>query len=88
MELKDTIQGMTSPDYKERFIAEYNQLMIRINGLRKMLNQYVTETLKFTPTCGYNVLKRQLQTMIIYSQILETRAQEEDISLDTMKGVN
>ena len=88
MELKDTIQGMTSPDYKERFIAEYNQVVIRINGLRNMLNQYVTETLKFTPTSGYNVLNRQLQAMILYSQILETRAQEEDISLDTMKGVN
>ena len=88
MELKDTIQGMTSPDYKERFIAEYNQLMIRINGLRNMLNQYVTDKLEFTPTCGYNILNRQFQAMLLYSQILETRAREEEITLDTMKGVN
>lgn len=88
MELKDTIQGMTSPDYKERFIAEYNQAIIRINGLRNMLNQYVTGKLEFTPTCGYNILNRQLQAMLLYSQILETRAQEEDISLEKLKGVN
>ena len=35
MELKDTIELMTSEDYKERFKAEYLQLKIRIEGLRK-----------------------------------------------------
>lgn len=29
MELKDTINGMLSNDYKERFVAEYQQTEIR-----------------------------------------------------------
>ena len=88
MELQDTITLMVSDDYKDRFVAEYVQLRLRIVGIQNMLSQYVDGTLQFTPTCGYNVLNRQLQAMILYSQILETRAQEEEITLDVMKGVN
>lgn len=28
--LKDTVEGMTSPDYKERFCAEYAQIQNRL----------------------------------------------------------
>lgn len=34
MELKDTIEMMTSDDYKERFKAEYYQTKIRYNEAR------------------------------------------------------
>lgn len=34
MELKDTIVKMTSHDYKERFIAEYQQTKIRYEKLK------------------------------------------------------
>ena len=34
MELKDTIELMTSKDYKERFKDEYLQLKIRVEELR------------------------------------------------------
>ncbi len=40
MKLSDTIKGMTSEDYKERFRAEYEQLLIRLRGLMKMLDSY------------------------------------------------
>lgn len=33
MELKDTVEMMTSSDYKERFKAEYYQLKLRYNKL-------------------------------------------------------
>ena len=33
MELKDTAKGMSSLDYKERFVAEYQQLKIRYEKL-------------------------------------------------------
>lgn len=36
--LKDTVDIMCSTDYKERFIAEYKQLEIRILGLERMLD--------------------------------------------------
>lgn len=32
MELKDTIAGMNSADYKERFKAEYRQVKIRYDN--------------------------------------------------------
>lgn len=35
MELKDTIEMMTSEDYKERFKAEYYQTKIRYEKLKK-----------------------------------------------------
>jgi hypothetical protein len=38
MVLSETINGMVSEDYKERFIAEYQQLSIRHDGLKKMLD--------------------------------------------------
>ena len=40
LELKDTIEGMISDDYKERFIAEYNQVKIRVAKLESMITKY------------------------------------------------
>ena len=37
MELKDTVELMTSEDYKERFRAEYWQTKIRYDRLMNML---------------------------------------------------
>ena len=37
MILSETINGMVSNDYKERFIAEYQQVVIRYKGLKKCL---------------------------------------------------
>lgn len=39
MELKETIEGMTSPDYKERFKAEYRQTKIRYEKLKHFCNR-------------------------------------------------
>ena len=39
MELKDTISRMTSEDYIDRFVAEYNQLAIRHNKLKNFCNR-------------------------------------------------
>lgn len=33
-ELKDTVDGMLSTDYKERFVAEYQQTKIRYEKLK------------------------------------------------------
>ena len=39
MELKDTIDLMNSPDYKERFKAEYMQVKIRYEKLKSFCNK-------------------------------------------------
>ena len=49
MELKDTVQLMQSDDYKDRFIAEYRQLVIRFKKLRKMVENW--NNLDFLPEC-------------------------------------
>ena len=40
MELKDTVELMNSSDYKDRFKAEYQQVKIRHEKLRKMRTLY------------------------------------------------
>ena len=39
MKLADTVQMMVSEDYKERFKAEYYQLVVRRNALWRMLGK-------------------------------------------------
>lgn len=81
MQLKDTIGMMNSEDYKERFIAEYQQLRIRMSGLNKMLDKYTLGELEFTPVCSYDLLNGQLRAMSLYADYLEERAQKEGIDL-------
>ena len=49
MELKETIDLMNSDNYKERLKAEYLQVKIRYEKLRKMLVKLDAGTLDFTP---------------------------------------
>lgn len=83
MELKDTIELMTSDDFKERFIAEYAQLAIRANGLESMLQRAEKGTLPFKlkPRCSLFLLQSQLNTMKDYVKQLEIRAEIEGIEL-------
>ena len=82
MELKDTIELMTSEDYKERFKAEYLQLKIRVEGLRKMLIKWDADKLDFTPLCPRAVYLTQKRYMEEYLNQLEVRAEIEDIELE------
>ena len=81
MELKDTVEMMNSPDYKERFKAEYRQTSIRYGKLFSMLVKYKAGTLNFVPRCPYDLLFEQLQMMGRYLMLLEARAEIEGIEL-------
>ena len=85
MELKETVDGMLSSDYKERFKAEYAQLYIRYSKLNKMLFKYEDGTLEFTPTCSIRLLCEQNDSMLSLLNILEIRAEEEGIDLSDIK---
>ena len=80
MELKDTIKLMESDDYKDRFKAEYYQVKIRKEKLQKMLNNW--EHLSFIPNSPKRYFKYQLDVMVEYMQVLEQRAEKENIELD------
>lgn len=79
--LNDTIKGMVSEDYKERFIAEYQQLVIRYNSLKNMLNKWDKNELPFTPTCPRSTYNMQIKAMADYIAVLEARAVMENIDL-------
>jgi hypothetical protein len=82
MELKDTIELMTSADYKKRFRAEYEQTRIRYEKLGEMLFKYRQGQLDFKPACPYNVLTEQREIMGKYLIVLKVRAGIEEIDLN------
>lgn len=81
MELKDTVEMMQSPDYKERFKAEYYQTKIRYTKLHNLLTKADAGALGFTPTCSVEWLRKQKSAMGNYLYILEVRAVVEGIEL-------
>ena len=79
--LKETTEMMVSPDYKERFKAEYYQLVIRYRGLKSMLIKWDEGTLNFEPTCPRSTYNMQIKAMIDYIVVLEARAVIEGVDL-------
>lgn len=80
-ELSDTIELMTSEDYKERFKAEYWQTKIRYEKLHNMIVKYEAGTLNFEPNCSLEIFKKQASAMGNYLYVLEVRAEIEGIIL-------
>lgn len=81
--LSQTAELMSSEDYKERFIAEYCQIAIRVKRLERVLTRIKDKTAPdcFTPTCPIEKLAEQLCYMQNYLWVLEERAFIEDIDL-------
>ncbi len=72
---------MNSKDYKERFIAEYKQLVIRYKALRNMIDLWDRDELNFNPTCPRSTYNMQIKAMTDYIAVLEARAVMEGIVL-------
>ena len=85
MELKDTVEMMNSSDYKERFKAEYQQVVIRYKKLKAMLDKWDNGTLQFEPTCPRSTYNMQIKAMTDYLAVLEARAVMENIVLDVVE---
>ena len=81
MQLKDTVELMNSEDFKERFKAEYYQLLVRLNALTGMLIKWKNNTLDFEPKCSKEILESQVIFMQGYIDILRLRAKIEEIDL-------
>lgn len=82
MELKETVKMMNSADYKERFKAEYYQVVIRYQKLKEMLKKWDNGELNFSPTCPRSTYNMQIKAMTDYIAVLETRAVMEGVELD------
>ena len=81
MELKDTAEMMNSEGYKDRFIAEYCQTVIRYGKLKNMLARWDEGKLNFVPTCPRSTYNMQIRAMTDYIAVLEARAVMEEIDL-------
>lgn len=81
MELKETVEMMNSADYKERFKAEYQQVVIRYQKLAAMLQKWDNGELNFTPTCPRSTYNMQVRAMTDYIAVLEARAVMEAVEL-------
>ncbi len=81
MTLKDTVEMMNSDDYKERFKAEYYQLVTRYRSLKSMITKWDEGTLNFETTCPRNLYNTQIKAMVDYIAVLKARAVMEGIDL-------
>lgn len=68
------------PDWQQRFVIEYKELLEKITKLGNMLENW--DNLNFTPKCSKSLLSAQYNTMKAYLSILEERAVIESINLD------
>lgn len=85
IKLKDTVAGMDSFDYKERFKAEFQQTYIRWKKLADMIEKHKAGTLDFTPTCPIELLEEQRGQMQWLLEVLMRRALIEEINV--MEGL-
>lgn len=79
--LSQTVDIMLSTGYKERFKAEYYQLVLRYNKLKDILTKWDSGTLEFLPACPRSIYNMQIKAMTDYIAVLEARAVMENIVL-------
>lgn len=84
MKLSETVTMMESENYKERFRAEYAQLVNRYYGLSRMLEKWDNGTLNFEPTYPRSLYNIQIKAMTDYIAALEARAVIENIKLEDL----
>lgn len=85
MELKDTVKGMISADYKERMAAEYHQVKIRHDKLETFCDKIeaaqITGAEPPKHDCPLGMLREQQHIMESYLHILRLRSVIEGVQL-------
>ena len=84
MNLADTVNGMLSEDYKERFIAEYKQVLIRYRKLYHYIQEIECEQytgIEIPHDSPIEVLNDQLYYMNCYIEVMQRRAIIEGIDI-------
>lgn len=79
--LQITSEMMNSKNYKDRFIAEYFQVKIRLDKLKQRLKNWDEHNLDFFPSCPRSTYDMQVEAMTYYKNVLEARAKMENIVL-------
>lgn len=81
-ELHQTVKGMISDDYIERFKAEYKQLTIRLDKLNNIIYKAKLNSIEFKLNSSLELLEVQAMFMDGYASVLRDRAASEGINLD------
>lgn len=81
MELKDTVELMNSPDWKDRFLAEYLQTKIRYEKLHKLIVKRECGKHGFNTPIPFESWKEQAKHMGLYLYELEKQAAIHGIEL-------
>jgi len=81
MELKDTIELMTSPNWADRFVAEYLQTKIRYEKLHKLIVKKEVGKFDFNTPIPLESWKDQAHYMGLYLHELEKQAVLHGIEL-------
>ena len=79
--LASTRNMMVSPDYKERFCAEFTQDYNRYAGLRNMCEKWDKGELNFVPTCPRYIYDMQLSSMEHKLAVLVERSYIEQVKI-------
>lgn len=82
--LASTRNMMISPDYKERFVAEFTQDYNRYVGLRNMCERWDKGELDFVPTCPRSIYDMQLSSMEQKLAILLKRSHLEQVGINNV----
>lgn len=77
----ETIELMCSDDYKDRMLAEYQQLVIRKDALENLLIKWEKGELNFTLKCPKEMLVKQFELMKEYAEVLRQRGAIEGVDL-------
>ena len=81
MELKDTIELMTSPNWDDRFVAEYLQTKIRYERLHELIIKREVGKIDFDTPIPLESWKAQAKYMGLYLHELEKQAVLHGIKL-------
>lgn len=84
MDLKDTIELMTSGDWKDRFKAEYLQTKIRYEKLHALIVKREVGRCEFNTPIPLESWKAQAQHMGMYLYELEKQAAIHGIELPSV----
>ena len=79
-DMKNSVDYMLSDDWKQRFIAEYAQLVTRIEKIIDVV--WYEESIDNAVKCPFGLLDLQVDKMTEYKQILEIRADIYGIDLE------
>lgn len=79
IELKDTVDHMISDDWKKRFIAEYAQLITRIDSIVDLMWEDEEKIKEIGPL---DLIDMQVEHMNNYKRILDIRAEIYGIDMD------